>query len=212
MPGTIPSTIWLYRIIHCNNLKYILQNGIYSANSENVDANYINIGDSSLIRVRSNSPVAVSPYGNLSDYIPFYFGPLSPMLFRIVTGFGGVIKRKPSEIIYLITSLDAVEECNCKYIFFDGHAIDKMSHAYAEKKHLEKIDWDIVKEKDWKNTAEDRDKQRRKQAEMLIYHHVPVNSLRHIVVYDKGTYKFVQGILEELELLIPVKIHKAFYY
>ena len=212
MSGQVSSPIWLYRITHYRNIEHILTNGLFTANSKNADPNYINIGDSSLIQARNIFKVPIEPYGTLADYIPFYLGPHSPMLLRIISGYGGVIKIPQADIIYLISSLDAIEEVGNKYIFYDGHAKNNMSAAYNQKADLDKIDWDAVKLKHWKNTEEDFDRQRRKQAELLIYQHVPVNCLKNIIVYDDAKYKFVQEVLNKLGIIVPVKIHKPFYY
>ena len=47
---------------------------MYSKNSGHVIENYINIGDTTLIRQRETFTVRVNPpNGTLGDYIPFYF-------------------------------------------------------------------------------------------------------------------------------------------
>lgn len=41
---------WLYRIVHIDNLKYILEHGMFNRSHANADPDYINIGDSGLIQ------------------------------------------------------------------------------------------------------------------------------------------------------------------
>lgn len=77
--------IWLYRIVHINNIEHILTRGIFSHSHANADSEYVNIGDATLINQRNDFPVKLDGYGNLGDYVPFYFGPLSPMLYNIKT-------------------------------------------------------------------------------------------------------------------------------
>ena len=87
MPGQRPDNIILYRIVHINNLQFILQNGMFTRHHPLSDPQYLNIGDSTLIAQRNTYPVGINPPGGmLGDYVPFYFGPLSPMLYNIKTG------------------------------------------------------------------------------------------------------------------------------
>ena len=73
----------ILRLIHFNNLEDILKNGMYSKNSVHVIPDYVNIGDTTLIKQRETFTVRIDPpNGNLGDYIPFYFAGHSPMLLR----------------------------------------------------------------------------------------------------------------------------------
>lgn len=100
MAGKQPDNPLLYRIIHINNLEYALKHGLYTRCHVNADPNYINIGDSTLITQRQNHPVKIiPPGGTLGDYVPFYFGPLSPMLLNIKTGYRGIIQRSQEDIV-----------------------------------------------------------------------------------------------------------------
>ncbi len=67
--------VLIFRIVHRDNLPWILDNGMHARNGTVVDPNYRNIGNVDLIDKRSRRAVAVSPGGTLSDYIPFYFTP-----------------------------------------------------------------------------------------------------------------------------------------
>jgi O-acetyl-ADP-ribose deacetylase (regulator of RNase III) len=75
----------IFRITHRNNIPWILDNGLHCRNSKAKDPNFVQIGNPDLISKR-HSKVANGPYGGtLSDYVPFYFTPLSPMFYNIKT-------------------------------------------------------------------------------------------------------------------------------
>jgi hypothetical protein len=96
--------IFLYRMIHIDNLDYILNLGlITSPNHERKDKNYIPIGDNTLISKRKGKKIEIKPYGNFEDYVSLYFSKKTPMLFTIQHGYNHVIKQKPEHIIYLVT-------------------------------------------------------------------------------------------------------------
>ena len=51
------------------------------------------------------------------------------------------------------------------FVFTDGHAIMQLSKFYDDLGYLTEIDWDIMEEKYWRDTIEDPDRKRRRQAE-----------------------------------------------
>ena len=73
--------IWLFRIVHINNVEYLLHNGIFTQHDSHSNPDYINIGDATLINQRVDYPINLKGYGNLGDYVPFYFGALSPIRY-----------------------------------------------------------------------------------------------------------------------------------
>lgn len=75
----IPTRI--YRITHLDNLLATLQQGIFCRNHPT--ATYRNICDASLTDRRNRITVPLPLGGFLNDYVPFYLGPRSPMLYRI---------------------------------------------------------------------------------------------------------------------------------
>ncbi|MBK6901739.1 MAG: DUF4433 domain-containing protein [Saprospirales bacterium] len=115
MPGTIPDKIYLYRITHRDNLPHILRHGLVTAGHRDADRGFVGIGDRTLIGARKDKEVPVPPGGHLSEYVPFYLGPYSPMLLQIKTGNQGVERRPQEEIIYLVSSLDKITEAGCAY-------------------------------------------------------------------------------------------------
>lgn len=80
----------IFRIVHINNLPWIVQNGLHCGNSSVLSSNWEHIGNPELIAKRGAHEVSVGPKGVLNDYVPFYFTPFSPMLLNIKTGRGGV--------------------------------------------------------------------------------------------------------------------------
>ncbi|WP_338874931.1 DUF4433 domain-containing protein [Spirosoma sp. SC4-14] len=178
------------------------------------DPNYIFIGDSQLTQDRHEYPVPLENYGNLGDYVPFYFGPLSPMLLNIKTGYRGITKRPQEEIIYISCKVDSIVKAGLRFVFTDGQAKDRLTVFYQSLDDLDKIDWEVVKAKYWHNIEDDFDRQRRKQAEFLVYEQVTANLIDAIVVFNKEKADFVNGFLKQEGRSIPVYINPGnrFYY
>lgn len=201
----------IYRMIHYKNLEGLLTHGIHCANSEQRVPNYINIGDTELIEKRKSIPVDKEPFGTLDDYVPFYFCPRSPMLYKIKNNFE-IYKCHQSEIIYLVSSVEKIEESGLKYVFTDAHAYTGFKKFYNQKNELVNLDWEVLKSDNWAKTALDPDRKRRKQAEFLIYETLPFESLEGIGVFVKTQEEYVKEVLLNHDKKLYTGIKKDWYY
>ncbi|AAV82450.1 UNVERIFIED_ORG: uncharacterized protein DUF4433 [Idiomarina abyssalis] len=137
-----PEKALIWRIIHRDNLEWILQHGVYASSSEYKSDDWVSIGSEELIDKRSKKEVPIAPGGMLSDYVPFYFTPFSPMLYNIKTGRGGVVQRNNDEIIILVSSLYDVNEAGLNYVYTDSHAYSALANYYSDLNSIRTIDWD----------------------------------------------------------------------
>jgi len=187
---------------------------MYNKNHAQADANYITIGDSILIQQRSEYPVGINPpNGLLGDYVPFYFGPLSPMLYNIATGYRAVTKRAQEDIIYICCSVKSIID-NCEqWCFTDGHAKNAITTFYNNL-DLKHVDIQLTGQRYWNNTEDDFDRMRKKQAEFLVKSHVPPNCIKNIVVYNAKSEEKVNNLVKEFkgDINIHVNPNKRFYY
>ncbi|MCB9230384.1 MAG: DUF4433 domain-containing protein [Bacteroidia bacterium] len=202
----IPNPLYLFRMTHVQNVPHALEHGLWTAASPNANPGYIPIGDSEIIHARKAMPIHVPSGGTLSDYIPFYFGARSPMLYIIKKGFHFVKKIPQSEIVYLVVPFENVKNSGVEWCFTDGNARDYSSRHFSEETQLEELDWEVINSQDWKNREDDMDRKRRKQAEFLVKEHVPAACISHIIVYDENTAKFVQGHVDNLRMTIRVGV------
>lgn len=215
MPGQQPNIVRVFRIVHIDNVEYLLTHGMFTKNHEQADPNYINIGDSGLIAQRNTYRVGINPpNGVLGDYVPFYFGPLSPMLYNIKTGYRGITYRPQGDIVYIVCKVTTLTDNCAEWCFTDGHAKNAITEFYNDIDNLSEVDWNMVAERQWSNTEDDFDRMRRKQAEFLVKNHVPVNCISSIVVLNEARKTFVEEITTRLglEILVRVNPNNKFYY
>lgn len=212
MSDNIPSIVYLYRITHCGNLPFILKNGLYCPASPNKDEHYINIGKKDIITKREHKPVVYEPYGYIHDYVSFYFGPRSPMLYVISKGSSDTNCRQ-EDIVYIVTGIPTLQEHKKAFIFTDGQALMELSNQYTNIPDLNKIDWDIIFGKDWFDKPPSiTDRKRKRQAELLVYEHVPVACINSLAVMNKKARILVERMVSEAGLLIPVTEKPQWYY
>ena len=175
---------YAFRITHIDNMAYIVKCGLVRKQSPLRDDNYISIGDRQIIQLREE--IDVKGY-HISDYIPFYFGPRSPMLYVIQHGYNSVKRVEPEKIIYCVIKLEdlAMNEIDC--VFTDGHALSVLTSFYQKDK-LSKINdivsYDDVYSTQW-NSEFDIDLKRRKEAELLVKTDLPANLICGYVVYNE---------------------------
>ena len=204
----------IYRIVHKDNVDYILQNGMFCREHPSFDPANIFIGDSILTGQRHDFVIPLKDCGNLGDYVPFYFGFRSPMLYNIHTGYRGVIQRSQSDIVYIVCKLYHLVEAGFNIIFTDGHAKNKVTRFFRDTKDLNQLDWTSINALTWYNSDETPDRMRRKQAECLVKTAIPPQYIAALVVFDETTKKEMMPLVTESNLAIGVHINpnSSFYY
>jgi len=203
-----------YRISHIQNISYILQNGLCTKHHPKANSSFINIGNTEIIGVREDMPVRLKGYGNIGDYVPFYFTPRSMMLFNIITGHRQpIVPQRQKEDILVIRCL-INDLCKAgRFFFTDGQANEKtLTTHYDDLAALDEVDWDIIQRSDFKKDAADTDKTRRYQAEFLVFDHVSVNYIESINVYNNKAATFVNSEMAKTDLLIPVRVVKEYFF
>lgn len=212
MPPLGPEQGYIFRITHIRNVPWILDHGLHCRNSDVVDPNFIPIGLPELIDRRTNHPIPIAPGGVLGDYVPFYFTPHSMMLYNINTGYNGVIRRANSDIAILVSTLNAVAAARVRFVFTDGHAYMQGSNYYVDIAELHRIDWNILKRRDFKKTPDDIDKSRRYQAEALVHRHLPAQALAGIACYNQNSADLVVAEIEQRRLPMTVQGLPSWYF
>lgn len=202
----VPENIFLYRMVHWENVEYILRNGLCCREHENADPDYINIGHRQLITDRHNHPVKLPNAGNLGEYVPFYFAGHSPMLYLIMNGYQGVTQRPQKDIVFLVCKFEAIKNSNLEYVYTDRNAKIEIAKFYNSSEHLEQLNWNIIQSKEWKNDETNLSRQDFKQAEFLIKNHVPIQYIHAIVVKNEERKLYFEELLAKLALDINVYV------
>lgn len=207
-----PEKALIWRIVHRDNLPWILDKGMHCRNSLVKDPNYIDIGSADLIDKRAHRVVPVGPGGTLSDYVPFYFTPFSVMMRNIHTGWGGIRKCSNEEIVILVSSLHRVKELGIPFLFTDSHAYPPEAEYFDDLADLAKIDWSILQARDFKRDLDDPRKVNRYQAEALIHRHLPVGGLLGIVCYTETLKSDIDRQVQARGLALPVYARTGWYF
>jgi len=193
-----PQRALIWRIVHRDNVSWILRNGLHSSSSDLSDPNFVSIGNSSLIDARDSWPVKIPPGGYLSDYVPFYFTPFSPMMLNIFTGRNGVRQRGKDEICIIISGLRTLSEQRIPFVYTDRHAKLNKAQYSNTLDDLDMINWAQLQARDFKKDPDNPEKFERYQAEALVYKHVPVSALLAVISYSNAVKSGVDALIKEL--------------
>lgn len=195
--------IYLFRMMHIDNMSHVLANGITHKTSALANPTFAAIGDTSIISRRSSFTL---PNGKkIGDYIPFYFWVRMPMLYVIQNGFSGVKSTKASDIVYCVTNVQEIIDHKLGFVFSDGHGIDSFTTFYAEKDIIEidtLLDFTAIKCKYW-NNEKDLDFKRKKEAEFLVEKDIPITAVKKYIVCNKKAKEklLATGIKDELIII-----------
>ena len=211
----MPEPTPIYRIVHIDNLPMLLERqGLHAPNSQPNDGNpYRIIHNEEIQAKRRQRQVPCGPQGVIHDYVPFYFGPRSPMLFQLHTGWVKDYTDGQEPIIYLVSTVQRVVEAGLPFVFSDGHGIKAFTKWFSSLGDLVKVDWDAAYATIWKDTIEDMDRQRRKQAEFLVHQFCPWEVIDSIGVRSQAMKERVERTLGAVASAArPVVIRTDWYY
>ncbi|SRR5258708_13719831 len=211
MSPLTPERALIFRIIHIENVAWALANGLHCKNSGNLDPYYREIGNQDLISRRADRAIPIPPGGTLSDYIPFYFTPYSPMMLNIKTGYGGMQQTPMKDIVIFVSSLRKVAEMGLEFVFSDRHALLQLAEFSSDLNELGRVDWKILQARDFKRNPNDLGKVERYQAEALIYERMPVDALMGIICYGEPQRQHVAALAEQRAAKLEIKAMPGWY-
>ena len=94
------------------------------------------------------------------------------MLLNLNTGRVRGYDEGQAPLTYLPTSVQRLMDAGCRFVFSDGHGLARFTRWYEDLAQLDKVDWDLVPARYWADQPDDNDRQRRKQAEFLVWESV----------------------------------------
>jgi len=200
----------IYHITHVDNLSGIIEKGGLYCDRDAKKINFVGIGHKHIKTRRDNTRVPKGPGGVVSDYVPFYFAPRSPMLCAIHSGAVAGYKGGQVSVIHLCSSTEAVEAEGLEWVFTEGQAAMDFTDFFDDFEDLKKIDWPLMKAKYWHDTNDQPDRKRRRQAEFLVHTFFPWKLVFEIGVCNAATEQKVQEILNGNKP--PVTVRQGWYY
>ena len=213
----IPDRPKVYHITHVDNLAGIVRDGVLWSDARRIERGLECevVGLSSIKRQRLESrPVGCRPGTMVGQYVPFYLGPRSVMLYILhmrnhpeLTYRGG---QKP--IVHLVADLHATvawaEARGRRWAISDRNAGAGYASFYSRLDDLDKIDWDAVGATDWRAP----DVKEGKQAEFLLFESFPWSLVERVGVASDALRLQAEAAVASAGHRPPVRVERTWYY
>ncbi|MEM1165516.1 MAG: DUF4433 domain-containing protein [Planctomycetota bacterium] len=213
MPSTVPHPTPIFRIVHIENLPTLIQRAHIHAPScvppDGLPWRGVHAAETQASRAQTQ--ILCGPRGTVSDYVGFYLGYRSPMLYRIKTGWN-VQQVDQAEIVYLVAFAQAIEAQRLRFVFTDRHSLARVAAFYDDLSQLHQIDFETCYATRWNTTPTHPDRQEKKQAEFLVHGGLPWSLIHTVGVSCSATRDRVRETLAGLEHELEVAIKKPWYY
>ena len=173
----------------------------------------IEVGDTAVKEHRRRRIVPVPPGGPVSSYVPFYFAPRSPMMFKIwkggVSGYQGGLEP----LVYLVSTIENLVGAGCAVVVTDGNAANGPTRFSSDPSEAaELVDWPLMNQRYWQDTPDDPDRVRRRMAECLVKDHVPFGAFLDVITMTEATAGLARSALGAAGVELQVTIRSDWYY
>lgn len=205
----------IYHITHIEHLATILAEGGLWCDRESATKGLIKAGiaHQHIKDRRARRMVPVGAGGTLADYVPFYFGPRSPMLYAIHTNNVEGYSGGQAPVVHLVTDVATVLAAGLPFVYTDGHADIDLSRFETDPAILGNVvDLPLMQARYWFDTDTQPDRKRRRQAEFLVHDFFPWNLFKEVGVIDQAAANQVTAALGGQAHLPPVLVRRAWYY
>lgn len=213
-PGP-PDPTRIYHFTDAANLPAILDSGcVYCKSRLPSAAQSVDISHYDVQRRRQAKLVGCGPGGVLHDYVPFYFATRSPMMYVISRGGVEGCSSNTKRLVYLVSDLRRAQEVGSRFVFTDGHATKAFTTFYEDDADLDKVDWGVMRLRQWTDTPEDPDRSRRRQAEFLVHESFPWEAVDSLAVKDANMKRRLDWYLAEEwpDRIKPVRVEADWYF
>lgn len=209
---------WIYHFTHVDNLSAVLAAACLSCDAvARQGMTRTEVGATDIKESRRRRAIPIAPGGHVGDYVPFYFAPRSPMMYRIACDHRDSVPDRyrggDMPLAYLVTTVGAVVSAGLTWVATDGNAATATTEFTSDLKVMaELIDWPLMKAERWNNTAEDPDRQRRRQAEFLVHHELPLTLIHWVGVQSDRYRSQVGKLLVDHALGQRIIVRPGWYY
>lgn len=209
-----PEPTPLFHFTHVDHLETVLASGLRCDSAMQGTAELVNeVGNRDVKQRRRSRQVPVTPFGVTADYVPFYFAPLSPMMYAIHMGAVPQYTDGLDPLVYLVTSPEQVMSTGGVSVITDGNCASALTDFSADLGDLDElVDWSIMQERYWRNTDEDGDRRRRRMAEFLVHDHLPTSAIQMIGTRSETRLAEVEEIVRAAGVEIPIAHKPGWYY
>lgn len=207
----------IYHMTHVKNLPGILAEGGIWCDRKAAARSHCrqSIAHAHIKERRAARDVTAGRGGTLADYVPFYFATRQPMLYAIKGGRVAGYDGGQESVVYLKFSTERIARAKPQlgYVFSNGHAEMRLAEFSDDLQLLTTmVDWPLMQEVYWNDTADDPNRKFRRQAEFLVHDFMPWGLTEEIGVYSDPVRAGVAAIIASHAHRPPVTVHRGWYF
>lgn len=209
---------WILHFTHIDNLSMIVECGRLVCDAlAQQGLTIAEVGDREIKEARRRRVIPTDPGGRVGDYVPFYFAPRSPMMYRIACDHrDSIAGRYPDgdrPLVYLAATVGAVIHAGLAWVATDGNAATATTEFSSDLDRLdEMIDWPLMTAVRWNNAPDDPDRQRRRMAEFLVHRQVPFSVFHQVGAYSDQHADAARAIVAGTPLADQIFVRRSWYY
>lgn len=177
----------IYHFTHIDNLPGLLQTGFLANNHQNFPQNgHRTIAARGIQQRRAIMDVTCGPRGVVHDYVPLYFGSVSPMLLQVIN----CKNVDQMDIVYFEFPITLVNRDDV--VFTDASANTAIPpNFYSDPAFLDHLNWEAIDSRSWGSVNDVYKHQR--MAEVLVHSALPFQQAQRVVVWNEA----IRGQLTE---------------
>lgn len=202
---------------HVDHLVTVAQHGLLCDTAAHAaEVLTTEVGNPGIKDQRRQRAVPLSPGDTVADYVPFYFAPRSPMMYAISRGNVPSYKGGTARLVYLFSTLERLHELEHHLVLTDRNA----ALAYAEFRVFDPadlidddfIDWGLMEERYWNNTADEPQRMERRMAEALVHKRVAWDAITKVGTQNEVVASEVRAVLAAAGSSVPVDVRPQWYF
>ncbi|WP_374757142.1 type II toxin-antitoxin system toxin DNA ADP-ribosyl transferase DarT [Micromonospora chalcea] len=206
-----PDPINVYHFTHLRNLPGIFQDGLRSdASCRREGLTQVQVGSAGIRERRLQLPIGnVGPGGCVGDYVPWYFGPRSPMMFTLSRN-NYEFQEGFDEVVYLVSSVPRIIALGGQWVASDRNAALNLAEFTDDEHELSHhISWEVIEARYWPDFADGADL---RAAEFLVHEWVPWEAVEVVATKTSATRVAVEKLTNGLHHAPPISVRRDWYF
>ncbi len=201
----------IYRIVHIDNIPWVLANGLQSPNGLQ-NPGYVPWGNREVIDRRARIVVTGPPSGPLHDFVSFYFCNRHTMHYNLATGHN-CEKITQDKIIYCISSIEKLCAQALKFVVYDRNAAVATARCFSAQEAWQKeLDWSAINSNDFRYDSAQPERKHMQQAECLVHGSVPSDALLGFACNTELTQQLLLAHMKHGNSKLFVAVRPGFYF
>jgi hypothetical protein len=221
---TTPHCGLLFNFTHLDNVRAILGQASLLCDTRVRSEGLLKTeaGHQGIKERRRTRPVTCDPGGVVADYVPFYFAARSPMMLKLRSGQVPTFTSDHRDLVYFLTTVDRILESGIPFVISDRNAavaVADFSNDVTVLGDLTQtlpastfVDWPLMNQTYWNNTAEYPDRMERRMAEFLVHDNVPLDLVTGIAVHSENQRAKMEHLFEDAGRPVGIELRPDWYY